>query len=99
MAWSSAGAPSNVLEPTPGLDGKLVRLGPLHDRDIKKIVQWLHAKHGGTNRYRDLSDFGYGGYKGPGFKALGIRVEHGMYVLELELTSDMDAMELWLQWA
>jgi len=87
-----------MLEPTPGLLGKMVRLGPMRDRDIKGIMQWLHARNGGPNRYRDLSDFGYGGYKGPGFKAVGIRIEDGMYALEVELSSDADAMELWLQW-
>lgn len=88
-----------MLEPTPGLDGRLVRLGPMYARDITRIIAWLHARHGGTNRYYDLSDFGYGGYRGPGFKALGIRVEDEKYVLDLELSSESDAMELWLQWA
>lgn len=68
-------------------------------RDITGIIGWLHARHGGTNRYHDVSDFGYGGYRGPGFKALGIRVEDEKMVLDLELASEIDAMELWLQWS
>lgn len=68
-------------------------------RDIADIIRWLHARNGGTNRYHDVSDFGYGGYGGPGFKALGIRVEDEKYVLDLELGSESEAMELWLQWA
>lgn len=88
-----------MLEPTPGLNGKLVRLGPMEMHGIKPVIQWLHQKTGSTNRYRGVESFGYGGYKADGFKALGIRVDGGLYVLEVELASDVDAMELWLQWA
>lgn len=88
-----------MLEPTPGLNGKLVRLGPMEQRSMGKVMQWLHQKTGSTNRYYGLESFGYGGYKADGFKALGIRVDGGMYVLEVEMASEVDAMELWLQWA
>lgn len=88
-----------MLEPTPGLNGKLVRLGPMEQRGMSKVMQWLHQKTGSTNRYHGLESFGYGGYKADGFKALGIRVDGGMYVLEVEMASDADAMELWLQWS
>lgn len=80
-------------------DGNRVRLGPMsHDR-INDVVNWLHAEHGGANRWRGIAGLGVSGYRAGPFRVNAVNVGGDNYYVDVLLPDEPAAFHCFLIWA